>query len=264
MDVTPEIIRDNLTNLVNNNQRVDGRELDEYRDISIETGVIPKAEGSALCTLGGTKVIVGIKPSVGSPFEDTPDVGVLMTNCELVPMADPSFESGPPSPESIELARVVDRGIRESEMVNLKELCIEEGKHVWMLFIDIHVIDNCGNLFDCASLAANAALKTCKLKKATIVDDEVVYDEDETLDVPLNHNVALSTFVKIGDKMILDPSLEEESVLSARLSIGITEEGSICSMQKGGEESISKEDLFFAVNTALNKNEEILANLNTE
>ena len=187
-----------------------------------------------------------------------------MTNCELVPMADPSFESGPPSPESIELARVVDRGIRESEMVNLKELCIEEGKHVWMLFIDIHVIANCGNLFDCASLAANAALKTCKKKKATIVDDEVVYVEDETLDVPLNHNVALSTFVKIGDKMILDPSLEEESVLSARLSIGITEEGSICSMQKGGEESISKEDLFFAVNTALNKNKEILANLNTE
>lgn len=264
MDVTPEITRDNIRNLVNNNQRADGRALDEYREISIETGVIPKAEGSALCKLGGTKVIVGIKPSVGEPFPDTPDVGVLMTNCELLPMADPSFEPGPPSPESIELARVVDRGIRESEMVNLNALCIEEGKHVWMLFIDLHVIDNCGNLFDCASLAVNAALKSCKLPKASIVDDEIVYDEEETFDVPLNHNVALSTFVKIGDEMVLDPSLDEERVLSARLSVGITEEGSICSMQKGGDEPISKDDLFAAVKTALNKNEEILANLNFE
>lgn len=264
MDVIPEITIDNITKLVNNDQRVDGRALDEYRDITIETDIIPKAEGSAMCTLGKTKVIAGIKPSVGEPFPDTPDVGVLMTNCELLPMADPEFEPGPPSKESIELARVVDRGIRESEMVKLDELCIEEGKHVWMLFIDIHVIDNCGNLFDCASLAVNAALKTCKIPKATVVDDEVVLSEEETFDVPLNHNVALSTFVKIGDKMLLDPTLEEERVLSARLSVGITESGSICSMQKGGSEPLTKEEIFAAVKTALGKNEEILSHLNTE
>ncbi len=261
MDVIPEITIDNITNLVNNNERVDGRALDEYRNINIETDIIPKAEGSALCQLGKTKVVVGIKPSIGEPFPDTPDVGVLMTNCELLPMADPEFEPGPPSPESIELARVVDRGIRESEMVKLDGLCIEEGKHVWMLFIDIHVIDNCGNLFDCANLAVNAALKTCKLPKATVVDDEVVLDEEETYNVPLNHNVALSTFVKIGDKMVLDPSLDEERVLSARLSVGITESGSICSMQKGGSKPLSKEEIFDAVKVALSKNEMILSNL---
>lgn len=262
MYVTPEITKDNIVSLINDDKREDGRALDEYRDIEIETDIIPKAEGSAICKLGGTKVIAGIKPSLGEPFPDTPDLGVLMTNCELLPMADPEFEPGPPSSDSIELARVVDRGIRESEMVKLDELCVEEGKHVWILFIDIHVIDNCGNLFDCANLAVNAALKTCKLPKATIVDDEVVLDEENTVSVPLNHNVALSTFVKIGDKMFIDPSLDEEKVLSARLSVGITESGSICSMQKGGDKPLTKEEIFSSVKIALNKNKEILSNLN--
>ncbi|MGN1363522.1 MAG: exosome complex protein Rrp42 [Methanobrevibacter sp.] len=262
MYVTPEITKDNIVSLINNDKREDGRALDEYRDIEIETDIIPKAEGSAICKLGGTKVIVGIKPSLGEPFPDTPDLGVLMTNCELLPMADPEFEPGPPSSDSIELARVVDRGIRESEMVKLDELCVEEGKHVWILFIDIHVIDNCGNLFDCANLAVNAALKTCKLPEATIVDDEVVLDEENTVSVPLNHNVALSTFVKIGDNLVIDPSLEEEKVLSARLSVGITESGNICSMQKGGDKPLTKEEIFSSVKLALSKNKEILSNLN--
>ena len=163
MEIVPEITKRSIKNLVNNDKREDGRALDEYRDISIETNVISKAEGSARVRLGGTQVIVGIKPQLGSPFPDTPDLGVLMTNCEMLPMADPNFEPGPPSDDSIELARVVDRGIRESELVELDKLCVEEGKHVWMLFIDLHIIGNCGNLFDACELAVMAALKTTKL-----------------------------------------------------------------------------------------------------
>ena len=261
MDVTPEITKNSIINLFENEERGDGRSLDEYRDISIETNIISKAEGSARVKLGGTQVIVGIKPTIGEPFADTPDVGVLMTNCELLPMADPSFEPGPPSPDSVELARVVDRGIRESEMVDLKSLCIEEGKKVWMLFIDLHVIDNCGNLFDAANLAVNAALQTCKIPKATYVNDEVVIAE-ETIDVPLNHRVSLSTFVKVGDNIVVDPSLEEQSVLDARISIGSTEEGNICSMQKGGDSTLTKEEILTCVHTALGKNKELIEKLN--
>ena len=182
MEIVPEITRKSITSLVMNDKREDGRALDEYRDISIETNVISKAEGSARVKLGKTQVIVGIKPTLGSPFPDTPDLGVLMTNCEMLPMADPTFEPGPPSEDSIELARVVDRGIRESELVELDKLCVEEGKHVWMLFIDLHIIDNCGNLFDACELAVMAALKTMKLPVATVEDEEVVISATETFD----------------------------------------------------------------------------------
>ena len=80
MDIVPEITRQSITNLVKNGKREDGRELTEYRDISIETNVISKAEGSARVKLCGTQVIVGIKPQLGRQFPDTPDLGVLMTN----------------------------------------------------------------------------------------------------------------------------------------------------------------------------------------
>ncbi len=258
MDIVPEITRQSITNLVRNDKREDGRELNEYRDISIETNVISKAEGSARVKIGGTQVIVGIKPQIGSPFPDTPDLGVLMTNCEMLPMADPNFEPGPPSDDSIELARVVDRGIRESELVELDKLCIEEGKHVWMLFIDLHIIDNCGNLFDACELAVMAALKSTKLPAASIVDEEVVLSEDETFDLPINNELALCTFVKIGDKMVLDPTLDEERVASARLNVGVTKDGRICSMQKGGSQPLNKDELLKAVNVAVSKTKELI------
>ena len=258
MDIVPEITRQSITNLVTNDKREDGRGLDEYRDISIETDVISKAEGSARVKIGGTQVIVGIKPQIGSPFPDTPDLGVLMTNCEMLPMADPNFEPGPPSDDSIELARVVDRGIRESELVELDKLCIEEGKHVWMLFIDLHIIDNCGNLFDACELAVMAALKSTKLPAASIVDEEVVLSEDETFDLPINNELALCTFVKIGDKMVLDPTLDEERVASARLNVGVTKDGRICSMQKGGSQPLNKDELLKAVNVAVSKTKELI------
>ena len=95
-NITPEITKESIINLVNNDKREDGRELTEYRDITIETNVISKAEGSAKVILGGTQVIAGVKPQLGAPFPDTPELGVLMTNCEMLPMADPTFEPGPP------------------------------------------------------------------------------------------------------------------------------------------------------------------------
>lgn len=69
VDIVPEITKESIINLAVNDKREDGRELDEYRDISIETGVISKAEGSARVKIGDTQVIVGIKPQIGAPFQ---------------------------------------------------------------------------------------------------------------------------------------------------------------------------------------------------
>ena len=258
MNIIPEITRECITDLINNDQREDERNFDDYRDIIIEPGIISKAEGSARVKIGNTQVIVGIKPQIGEPFPDTPDVGVLMTNGEMLPMADPTFEPGPPSEVSVELARVVDRGIRESKMVDLEKLCIEPGKKVWMLFIDLHIIDFDGNLFDTATLAVLSALKNTKIPVAKMEGDELVVDEENTMELPIRDETAMCTFVKIGDKMILDPILSEESILEARLSIGITKSGRICAMQKGGDASLTRENVLDAVKIAYSKVPELL------
>ena len=263
MDIVPEITRKSITKLINQGERPDGRAFDEYRDIIVEPGVITKAEGSARVRLGDTQVIVGIKPSIGSPFPDTPDVGVLMTNCEMLPMADPGFEPGPPSPDSVELARVVDRGIRESQLVDLDKLCISEGEKVWMLFIDLHILDYDGNLFDACNLAVMSALMDCRLPSVTLTEDgEVEIDEENTVPLSINDRLSLSTFVKIGDGIVLDPSLDEERILDARLTVGISEEGNcVCSMQKGGSEPLTRDEILDSVHTAFEVKDGLLGNL---
>ena len=140
----------------------------------------------------------------------------------------------------------------------MDKLCVEEGKHVWMLFIDLHIIDNCGNLFDACELAVMAALKSTKLPSASVADDEVVFDYENTIDLPINNEVAMCTFVKIGDKLILDPTLNEEKVADARLNVGVTKDAKICAMQKGGILPLTKEDIFYCVDKAISKTKELV------
>ena len=123
-NIVAEIKKEYIYDLAKRDERADGRALDQYRNISIETGVISKAEGSARVQIGDTQVLVGVKIQPGEPFPDTPDKGVIITNAELIPLASPTFESGPPREGAIELARVVDRGIRESGALDLAKLCI--------------------------------------------------------------------------------------------------------------------------------------------
>src|SRR5437899_8795019 len=151
-------MREHIARLAASGKRSDGRGFDEPRKLVVQKNYIKNAEGSARVQLGNTDVLVGVKIDVGEPYPDTPNQGVLSTSAELIPMASPNFEAGPPSPTAIELARVVDRGIREAKTVNVEKLCITPKEKVWIMFIDIHVLDYDGNLFDACSYGAVAAL----------------------------------------------------------------------------------------------------------
>lgn len=247
VDIIPEITKKSITNLINNGERADNRTLDEYRDISLETGVIGKAEGSARVKIGNTQIMIGAKSQIAEPFPDTPKNGVLMTNSELLPMASPTFEPGPPDERSVELSRVVDRCLREGGVIDLEKLCIIPGEKVWMIFLDIHVLDYDGNLMDAAALGCLAAIMDTKIPEATVKDGEIIIDHEKLIELPIKEKALLCTFAKIGNELVLDPSLEEERVMGARISVGVTEDGSVCAMQKGGEEPLSKEEIMKAI-----------------
>jgi len=236
-DVMAELKRDHIAKLLTKGTRSDGRGFEQMRELKITTDYIKSAEGSARVQLGGTDVVVGVKLMVGEPFGDTPDKGVLTTNAEMIPMASETFESGPPDKESIEMSRVIDRGIREGHAVDLSKLCIEKGKEVWIMFLDVHVVDFDGNLFDAANIAANAALKT-----AVVPAKRAGKGEDYPL--PVMHTPISLTAVKIDDKILVDPTHDEERVADARLTVTTIENGNLCAMQKGLEGSFSIEEVF--------------------
>jgi exosome complex component RRP42 len=213
--------------------RLDERSLQDYRPIKIEQGIIEKAEGSARVYLGKTEVLVGVKVETGEPFPDTPNEGVQTVNAELVPIASPNFEPGPPDENSIELARIVDRGLRESRAIDTEKLCIEPGKNVFVVFVDVYVLNHDGNLIDASALAALAALMNTKIPNYEVKDGELKIKQGLT-QLPLKSRPITVTIGKINNQLVIDPQYEEEQVMDSRISIAVNEKGNICAVQKGG------------------------------
>jgi exosome complex component RRP42 len=245
-----------VVDLIAKGKRIDDRAMLDYRPLTITLGVIDKANGSAQVYLGKTKVLAGIKVETGTPFPDTPDEGILTVNAEFVPFASPTFEAGPPDESSIELARVVDRGVRESKAIDLSKLCIEPGKKVFMVFVDIYVLDHDGNLIDAAAMAALGALVDAKMHKFDVKNGEPVF-KDDIMPVPVrNHPIAI-TSAKIDGSVVIDPCLEEEHVLTCRLTVTTDKNDNVVAMQKGGLGTFTPDEVKQIVSTAIGKSREL-------
>lgn len=249
-ELMSEIKRDHIMRLLEKGRRQDGRGATDFRNLKIETGLIESADGSARVQLGNTTVIAGIKIIPGTPFGDTPNLGVLTTGMELIPMAHPTFESGPPGEDAIELARVVDRGIRESGMVDVEQLCITPGEEVWMCYIDMYAIDHDGNLFDAANIAAVSALKSA------VVPGEQ-YGKGENKPLPVTCTPVSVTSAKLGNTLIVDPDYDEEQISTARLTVTTDDDGNFRAMQKGGRGSITLDELSLCLDRAVEIGAEI-------
>lgn len=241
-------------------KRLDERSLDETRPIEIELDVIKKANGSAWVKLGKTEVVAGIKVETGEPFEGLENSGALIITAEVLPIASPHIEPGPPDEETIELARVVDRGVRESEMLELSKLVLVPGKIVYTIFVDCSIINVDGNLLDATSYAVVTALASCKLPVFEIKDDKVV-DTGRTQEPPITTIPVSVTTVKIGDYLLLDPNTEEEACMDARLTITTNSKGSIVAMQKGLKGYFTVDEVKSIADNAISKGEEIRAKL---
>jgi exosome complex component RRP42 len=250
-----------IEELITKGKRLDGRELTDYREIKIEQGIIERAEGSAKVLLGKTEVVVGIKIETGEPFLDTPNEGVLTVNAELVPLASPGFEPGPPDESSIELARIVDRGIRESKAIDVGKLCIEPGKKVFVVFVDVYVLNHDGNLIDASALAAMAALLNTKMGKYEVEDGEVKMKPGYE-PLPIKKRPITVTCAKIGDRLVVDPWLEEEQVMDARISMAFDDDDNICAIQKGKGGYFEPKQVFEAARIAEEKSKQMRKKLN--
>lgn len=235
-EVAAEILTSHVLELAKKRERLDGRGVDEMRPVKIQPGYVASADGSALVTIGTTKVLCGVKIEVGKPFPDTPNAGVLTTNAELVPLSSPIFEPGPPTVEAIETSRVVDRAIRAADMVDLASLCITPAEKIWQCYVDIHCLDHAGNLIDAAMLAATSALS-----KSTIPGKKFELGEDRALKP--KHFPIETTFVRLGDALVVDPTREEEVACQGRLTIATDEAGNVVAMQKAKVGAFSPSDV---------------------
>ncbi|MEM3089715.1 MAG: exosome complex protein Rrp42 [Candidatus Nitrosotenuis sp.] len=241
--ILDDLKKKKVLSLIKEGQRIDGRALDEPRQITIDVGVIPKAEGSARIRLGDTEVVCGVKIQPDKPFPDLGDRGIFICTAEILPLADPSVEPGPPGEEVIELARVVDRGIRESGMIDLTKLVLEKNKSVIGLFVDNSVTDYDGNLFDACSYASVASILSCRVPKWELVNDTPTLVEGQFSEPPITTIPVSVTMGKIGDTIVVDPNADEWACMDARITMTTNNAGNICAIQKGGTDGFTVEQL---------------------
>lgn len=247
--------------------RVDGRGLFEYRNITVKFG---REDGSSDVQLGQTHVMGFVTAQLVQPYRDRPNEGSLSIFTEFSPMADPSFEVGRPGESAIELGRIIDRGLRESRAVDTESLCVLAGKLVWSIRVDLHIIDNGGNLVDASNIAALAALLTFRRPECTLGGEDgqevIVHPPEvrEPLPLIVHHLPIAVTYAFFGDEnhVAIDPTHNEEAVMGGRMTATLNTNGDVCAIQKAGRVGVMQSDIMRCLRHASVKAADITKKIN--
>ncbi|XP_052292355.1 exosome complex component RRP45A-like isoform X1 [Citrus sinensis] len=183
---------------------------------------------------------------LAQPYRDRPNEGTLSIYTEFSPMADPSFEPGRPGESAVELGLIVDRGLRESRAVDTESLCVLAGKLVWAIRIDLHILDNGGNLVDAANIAALGALLTYRRPECSLGGEDglevIVHPPEEREPLPLIiHHLPIAVtfgFFSSESLIVIDPTHHEEAVMAGRMTATLNANGDVCAIQKPGGEGV--------------------------
>jgi exosome complex component RRP42 len=124
-------------------------------------------------------------------------------------------------------------------------LTLPDGK-VWLIFIDVHVLDYDGNLIDASALGALAALINAKMPS-----ERYGYGPDAAL--PIKEYPIAVTAVDLDGEIMLDPSLDEETIASSRLTVISGLQGTLAGMQKSGTGTLSVDEIVRVVKLASSK-----------
>ena len=104
--------------------------------------------------------------------------------------------------------------------------------------------------------AASQNVQTETVSAAAGTATTITRSEDTNTVQLMKYDVAV-TFAKIGDSMLADPNIEEEDVMTARLTVTTKDDGHICALQKGGTEGLTVEEIKNAFNISIKKGKEI-------
>ncbi|XP_013408376.1 exosome complex component RRP45 [Lingula anatina] len=236
-------------------RRLDGREAYDYRKLKITFGI---DRGCCSVELGLTRVLAQVSCEITEPKQTRPTEGLLNVNLELSPMAAPHFEAGRLSEYGVELNRLLERCIKDSRCIDTESLCIIAGEKVFSVRVDVHVLNEEGNIMDCASIAAMAALAHFRRPDVTVDGEEVTIhkaEEREPIPLSLHHMPICVTFAfyEQGKYLLVDPTEKEEKVMDGKMVIAMNKHREICTLQMTGNMLLLKDQVLRCSNIAVVK-----------
>jgi len=243
-DLCPE---DHLRSFLEENTRPDGRALDELRPIVLAKNVVQTADSSVLVRLGKTKVICGITGELVQPLAATPDEGICAINFEFSPVSAPAAKSGAPNEIAQSLSIFLDNIVKQ--VMDNKELCIEEDQLAWTLFFDLYCLEDDGNVIDAALLSIVSAIQNLTLPSVTR-NEEGVKEVDMTQranPVSLKMCPVSTTWGEFGGMLLLDPTSRECELGSSPITIVCSERGNLIGFHRSGGSPLSQEQIQNAI-----------------
>jgi ribonuclease PH len=205
--------------------RVDGRQPNQTREITIERHYIKHAEGSVLIAVGDTKVIctATIEDKV-PPFLRNSGTGWITAEYSMLPRATATRNQreatrGKVGGRTMEIQRLIGRVLRS--VVDLKAL---GEKTLWL---------------DCDVIQADGGTRTASITGAyvALVDALCARYKTGGLDkLPITDFLAATSVGVVNDIPVLDLNYEEDSAAKVDMNIVMTGAGKFVELQGTGEE----------------------------
>ncbi|XP_046852290.1 exosome complex component RRP45-like isoform X2 [Xenia sp. Carnegie-2017] len=237
--------KDFILSCIRKGKRLDGRNTYDYRELKISLGL---EYGHCEVLLGKTRVLAQVSSEVVSPTVNRPSEGQLFFNVELSPMASPAYEVGRMSGQMVELNRLLERVYKHCECVDVEALCIIAGEKVWSIRVDITIMDDGGNIADCASIAAITALSHFRHPDVEISDQDFTIlpvTERHPVSLGIHHTpIYISfSFFHNGEFLLVDATDREERVMEGQMMIAMNINREICTIQMNGGLCLEKDQI---------------------
>lgn len=206
--------------------RADGRSPEEMRPVTIQRGVVPHAEGSALIELGQTRVLctASVEDKVPAWLRGE-GKGWVTAEYGMLPRATRTrtvreVTRGRPHGRTVEIQRLVGRALRAAIVAeNLGE------RTIWI---------------DCDVLVADGGTRMAAVTGGFVALAEAVarLRRDGKLAGPgIAHVVAGVSVGVVANALLLDLTFDEDSQAAVDLNVVLTESGELVDVQGAAEQA---------------------------
>ena len=206
-------------------QRVDGRAPSILRPIEIERNFLRNPEGSALITMGNTRVICTASVDNGVPgFLRDSGQGWVTAEYSMLPRSTPTRNRregfGGPRGRTQEIQRLIGRALRTS--------------------VKLDMLGERSILIDCDAIEADGGTRTTAITGACVA----LYDalkwmmkEEKITEWPMTGLVAAISVGVVGGEVLLDLCYEEDFKADVDMNVVMNEHGEFTEVQGTAEES---------------------------
>ena len=204
--------------------RRDGRAHDALRAVEIEPGFVRSADGSALISMGGTRVICTASHVAGAPaWRESSGGGWLTAEYGMLPASTGGrrprdVSRGRPDGRTVEIQRLIGRSLRA--VVDIDSL----GPRT--LYVDCDVLEADGGTRCAAITGAYVAVRLAL---------DVLVRRGDLERLPLTDSIAAVSCGLVAGAAALDLDYSEDSAAEVDMNVVMTGAGELVEVQATGE-----------------------------